>query len=343
MESKRRNVLLVVDGGTTNLRVSLLESVSFKILDSRKAEGGVKYTAEDGHNGRLKSLLHSAIGDLLEKHSLVEADVTHCIAYGMITSGLGLIEIPHRIAPVSEAELRAGMVTRIFSEIASFPIEFIPGVRNFAGAVDESNCGGMDMMRGEETEAEGLYRLLELRGRPAVFVLPGSHNKFVRMGAGGEILSCLTSISGELLDAITHHTILTDAVKGGFCTEETCDPAMVRAGARECAAMGLGRAAFAGRILSTLGNAEPAKVQSWLLGAALAEDAKALRIFADGDSCPVFVAGKPPLQRAFLDVLEELSVAGAAGVEPALSVRMGITGALAVSGLLESRDSAQIP
>ena len=130
---------------------------------------------------------------------------------------------------------------------------------------------------------------------------------------------------------------------GQFADARDYLPDFAAEGARECLRSGLGRAAFAGRILSTLGNAEPAKVQSWLLGAALAEDAKALRIFADGDSCPVFVAGKPPLQCAFLDVLEELSVAGAAGVEPALSVRMGITGALAVSGLLESRDSAQIP
>ncbi len=49
-----------------------------------------------------------------------------------------------------------------------------------------------------------------------MFILPGSHNKFVAMSAEGKILGCMTSISGELLDAMTHHTILADAVGGAF-------------------------------------------------------------------------------------------------------------------------------
>ena len=40
-----------------------------------------------------------------------------------------------------------------------------------------------------------------------MFILPGSHNKFVAMSAEGKILGCMTSISGELLDAMTHHHI----------------------------------------------------------------------------------------------------------------------------------------
>ena len=325
------SAFLVIDGGTTNLRVTLLDSVSFETLGVYKAPGGVRHTAEDGHNGRLRAALREGIRQLLAESGLREADVSRCVAYGMITSGLGLLEIPHRIAPVAVAGLRGAMVSSVFSDIASFPIEFIPGVRNFTGAVDETNCRGMDMMRGEETESVGLYRLLGLSG-DALFVLPGSHNKFVRMGAGGEIQGCMTSISGELLDAVTHHTVLADAVKGGFCSAETYRPAMARAGALECAEMGLGRAAFAGRILTTLGSADAAAAQSWLLGAVLAEDEKALRSFMGSEAPKIYVAGKPPLQRAFLDVLDELGLPGARGVDPAVSARMGLEGALFVAG-----------
>ena len=103
-----------------------------------------------------------------------------------------------------------------------------------------------------------------------MFILPGSHNKFVAMSAEGKILGCMTSISGELLDAMTHHTILADAVGGAFVAPEAYDSRMAMEGAWACSQSGLGRAAFSGRILKTLGKRSHAEVQSYLLGAALA-------------------------------------------------------------------------
>ena len=323
--------LLIVDGGTTNLRVHLLDADSLEERSCARAEGGVRHTAIDGHNGRLKTLLRACIEEALEKAGLTAGDVVRCVAYGMITSGMGLLEIPHLVAPVSPEDLRAGMRAETFPEIAPFAIEFIPGVRNFSGTVTAESCPGMDMMRGEETEAVGLYRLLSPDGG-AMFVLPGSHNKFVRMDAQGRIQGCMTSISGELLDAMTHHTILAGAVESSFCSAETYDAEMARAGAAECARSGLGRAAFAGRILNTLGGTPAAAVQSWLLGAALREDVRAMRAFMDGGQTPVFVSGKPPLQRAFMDVMEASGLTGAISVDPAVTARMGVRGALAIAG-----------
>lgn len=326
------SALLIIDGGTTNLRITLLDSVSLKILGIHKTSSGVRLTAEDGHNKRLQSALRNGIRNLLEEKGLSEKDISRCIAYGMITSNLGLLEIPHCIAPVTVSYLRDAIKTSVFSDISSFPIEFIPGVRNFSVEVNETNCHNMDMMRGEETEAVGLYRLLNLHAN-ALFVLPGSHNKFVRMGTNGTILGCMTSISGELLDAMTHHTILSDAVSRSFCTAETYKPNMARAGAKECAEMGLGRAAFTGRILTTLGKVSASSVQSWLLGAVLAEDIKALLSFAGNQLSEIYVAGKPPLQQAFLDVLDALGLSGSHSVDPNLSAHMGVCGALTIAGL----------
>ena len=119
-----------------------------------------------------------------------------CVAYGMITSDMGLLEIPHVPAPARPPICATRCARRRFPEIAPFPIHFIPGVRNFAGPVDLDNFGMMDMMRGEETEAVGLFKLLESE-TSAMFILPGSHNKFVAMSAEGKILGCMTSISGE--------------------------------------------------------------------------------------------------------------------------------------------------
>ncbi|MBQ8092690.1 MAG: 2-dehydro-3-deoxygalactonokinase [Clostridia bacterium] len=332
------NVILIIDGGTTNLRVHLLNADTLAVIDSRKTDGGVRCTAMDGNNMRLKTLLRDTINELLDRHTLSRASVTDCIAYGMITSGMGLVEIPHVPAPASQDDLARYMVTRSFPDVCPFPIRFIPGVRNFAEAVNLSNCAAMDMMRGEETESIGLYQLLH-PCRDALFVLPGSHNKFVHMRSDGTILGCMTSISGELLDSITHHTILSDAVGHTFLPAESYSPDLVRAGAAECVRSGLGRAAFAGRILKTLGGQDTAAIQNWILGAVLAEDVKAMDSFTKGQHIQIYIAGKSPLQSAFLDVLTEVSSCAAEPVAAADAGQMGILGALTISGIIREGNS----
>ena len=348
---------IIIDCGTTNLRVTLLDGQK-QPVDTVRADGGVRHTAIDGDNSRLRRTLRDAIAALIEKNGLAPGGVLRCVAYGMITSNMGLLEIPHVPAPASRDALRAAVQEHTFADVAPFPIAFIPGVRNFGGAVTMDNYSRMDMMRGEETEAVGLHRLLAPKG-PAIFVLPGSHNKFVSMGADGEILGCMTSISGELLDAITHDTILADAVGRSFVTAEGYMPDMACEGAWECAHSGLGRAAFSARILQTLGGRSREAVQSYLLGAVLAQDVQALQAFVPApdaalsslggapagfgaalgvapdmhalDMPQIFVAGKAPVQQAMIDVLDALGVEGARPVEASLSARMGVEGAAAIA------------
>lgn len=321
---------LVVDCGTTNLRVTLLDE-NRQRLDAARAEGGVRHTAIDGNNSRLRAMLRECICTVLSRNGYAPADVERCVAYGMITSALGLMEIPHVPAPAGAAELRAAMRTQVFEDIAPFPIEFIPGVRNFAGPVNLENFSGMDMMRGEEVESLGLFKLLHPHGA-AMFVLPGTHNKFVSMDAQGRILGCMTSVSGELLDAITHHTILCDAVGGSFVSPEAYDAAYAKAGARECAVSGLGRAAFAGRILKTLGGEERTRIQSYLLGAVLALDVQAMQAFVgDREDVEAYIAGKAPLRQGMCDVIDALCAGEAVQVPEEISGGMGLAGALEIA------------
>ena len=81
---------LVVDCGTTNLRVTLLDE-SLRRLDAVRAEGGVRHTAIDGHNGRLRAMLRESMQTVLARNGYALTDVRKCVAYGMITSALGLL------------------------------------------------------------------------------------------------------------------------------------------------------------------------------------------------------------------------------------------------------------
>ena len=96
-------MFLIIDGGTTNLRVTLL-SDERKPLDAIARDGGVRHTAVDGNNGRLKAALAECIDQLLARNGLGAGDVKRCVAYGMITSDMGLLEIPHVPAPASAAD-----------------------------------------------------------------------------------------------------------------------------------------------------------------------------------------------------------------------------------------------
>lgn len=319
---------LIIDGGTTNTRVTLLDA-GHETLDVEKKAVGVGQTAVDGHNGQLKAALKNAVDAVLARRGIEPSQVEQCVACGMITSNVGLCEIPHVIAPAGPRELHAAMQRRAFPEIAPFPMDFIPGVRNFAGPVTVSNFSQMDMMRGEETEAMGLWRLLDLV-EPCVFILPGSHNKFVSMDEHGRILKCLTSLSGEMLAALTHHTILADAVHRAFATEEGYDAALLLAGYREAERSGLGRAAFAGRILSNLGGLGPEKTACYLLGAVLQSDVTAIRTFCKKD-VPIYIAGKQPLQKALFDVLCESGYGCVRVIPGAVFAKMGVWGALTIA------------
>lgn len=325
------NLMLVIDGGTTNLRVTAVDAADHRVLARASADGGVRVTAVEGHNGHLKQSLKRCIDEVLAESRASVTEITQCVAYGMITSNMGLKEIPHLIAPAGIRELHSGMRQALFPEILPVPFTFIPGVKNIADGADPGAVSRMDMMRGEETEAVGLFDLLR-PGKTAVFVLPGSHNKFVRMDGQGRILGCMTSVSGELLDAVSHHTVLADSVGRGFCSAETYSREWVVRGAEECARSGLGRAAFAGRILNVLSGLKTEEIQSWLLGAVLTEDVRALKAFADPKGVDtVYVAGKAPLQEAFCDVMKANGIE-ALPVDTMQSGQMGLHGALLIYG-----------
>lgn len=314
----------VIDAGTTNVRISLLDE-SETLVDQLKFDAGVRRTAIDGHNGYLVSTLRDGIRTLMEKHGVEE--VSSCVAYGMITSNMGLKEIPHLCAPAGLQQFHEGMEAVSFPEIAPFPIRFIRGLRNFSGAVTLDNADGMDMMRGEETETIGLLALKpEVRG--GMLVLPGSHNKFIPIDEKGRILGCMTSISGEMLDALTHHTILADAVEHGFASGETYSADHMLAGARAADA-GLGRAAFTARILRTLGDLTVDEARSFLLGAVLRLDLQALRHYAP-DVKKLFVAGKPPLGTALCDLFKAYGYE-TEQIDEAIQKKMGMAGACAIA------------
>ena len=225
----------------------------------------------------------------------------------MLTSNVGLVEIPHLTAPVTAEALAAAIHPVLLEDVCPLPIHFVPGVKNNVPDLTADTFEQMDMMRGEEVESFAILQNHPVR-KSTLLILPGSHNKFVSVNAQGAVTGCLTTISGELLSVITRHTILANSVKQKFASEESYDKEMILRGARTAASNGLGRTCFSGRILGTFVTKDEMQIANFLLGAVLQGDieafknSSALSLDADAD---IIIAGKNPLRQALIDILKD--------------------------------------
>lgn len=297
---------ITIDGGTTNTRIVLWDEQG-RMTASCKSEVGVRITAIEGSPASLKKAVKEGIEQVCREAGITWEDVERIAASGMITSNMGLVEIPHIPAPAGIRELRAAAKTVLLPEVCPLPITFVPGVKNSIGRIDLTNFEQMDMMRGEEVETIGMLQHLEA-GRPYLLILPGSHTKFVSVDGEGRITGCLTTITGELLQVITCNTLIADAVDKQFVSEDTYDREMLLAGYRAAARAGIGRACFSARILNTFAEKDKRRLANYLLGAVFQNDLTAVKgssaIQIDPGTVAV-VAGKNPLRQALCDLLSE--------------------------------------
>ena len=112
----------------------------------------------------------------------------------MIGSRQGWVEAPYVPCPASPGAIAAGLMP-VAGETQVF---IVPGV-----AIRPSN-GAPDVMRGEETQILGL---LGAADADRLFVMPGTHSKWVRV-TNGVIISFATYMTGELFAVLRGHSIL---------------------------------------------------------------------------------------------------------------------------------------
>lgn len=296
--------IVTIDTGTTNTR-AMLWNQSRELVATAKSAVGVRDTAIDGNNQKLKSTVKECLESLLRQGGIGYDEVKTVIASGMISSNVGLVEIPHLVVPVGLEDFAGATSAVMLEDVCPLPIHFIPGVKNSGGPFSYGNVEGMDIMRGEEVESIAILDKL-FCGAPMLLVLPGSHTKFVSVSAAGKITGCLTTITGELLSSITNNTIIADAVGRKFVEEDTYDKELLLLGFSIAQKSGLGRACFSGRILNQFITKDADKVANYIMGAALQSDMMAIKNSDALKTSPdthVVVGGKNPFRQAIYDIL----------------------------------------
>jgi 2-dehydro-3-deoxygalactonokinase len=298
--------LLCIDLGTTTTRVWRITPQG-QVLTSHQAPVGVRDSSREKSSVILHKTLHTLVAQAsapLGDNYLPPAAV---IAAGMITSSLGLREVPHISAPADRIALANALECASFPEITSLPFYFVPGVRcGPCRITDPADASAIDLMRGEETLSIGLHQL-GLAAGGATLLNFGSHWKAISISATGSILSSSTSLSGEMLHAIYERTILHDALPPD--RPHHWDPLWLKAGMAETRTSGLARTLFIVRILQLQQETDSLQRQAYFTGAFIAADTERIcSILTQNHHPHLLIAGHSALADAWQIALQDLGL-----------------------------------
>jgi 2-dehydro-3-deoxygalactonokinase len=260
--------ILAIDWGTTALRAWLADGEGRVLRRGASAEG-ILAVGDGGFAGALGRL----VGDWPKASAF---------AAGMIGSRQGWIEAPYASCPAGVHDLGRGLARVDAPGVGSLAI--VPGVSR----VDPG--GVPDVMRGEESQVLGT-------GRDGVFVLPGTHSKWVEV-ADGRIVWFATFMTGEVFAVLSQHSILGRLMSGAGKDEAAFSLGVERGGE---SGAGLLHALFSARTLGLFGKLPEAGLRSYLsgllIGAELSGAARLVR------SRSVGVIGAPALAARYVTAL----------------------------------------
>lgn len=291
--------LIAIDSGTTNTRIAYAEGREVK--GRIKLPVGAGATAETGSSQALREAIKSGVEKLAAENGLDISRLDGIYASGMITSELGLYNLAHIPVPAGRRELKNGSRSVLFEDIAPVPITFIPGIKNTFDADTAESLMEADVMRGEETELFGLMELMGV-GRSFSAVLPGTHNKIIRVDENGRIASCWTAMSGELLHAVSGYTILKNSVTQPLIKGEASF-AFVDKGYEAAQQLGINAAVFKTRILSNFYHCTDQERASYFVGVMLSSDICLIRQAA-GEGL-ILLGGGDPLRTVFAHLISK--------------------------------------
>lgn len=207
--------ILTVDCGTTNSRVYVVDETG-TILGKGSRSVGVRDTSRTGSTELLERGLEDAITDASTSAGITDEDIDMVLSSGMITSELGLKELPHLEAPVTMNDLARHMerVDPLPPFPAGVPVYFVRGIKNSASwqSMTRADAGLLDFMRAEETQAAGILAQ-RITTVPATIVMLSSHTKFISIDETEAVRGSITTLSGQVFSAILAESFIGKSIE----------------------------------------------------------------------------------------------------------------------------------
>lgn len=274
--------LIALDWGTSTLRVARLDGEG-RVLEERESAEGILNVPQGGFPAAFE---HATKGWRLPPGTL-------CLASGMVGSRQGWIEAPYCRCPASASDV-AARISWLSDAPGGLRVGLVPGLRTQRG-------GTPDVMRGEEVQVFGALELLG--GDDGLFVLPGTHSKWVRVQQG-RIAAFSTFMTGEVYALLRRHSILARSLPAEDGPHDAA--AFLRGVLHARQAGSLLHAAFSARTLSLFGQVPDDALPSYLSGLVIGEELRAQRLENSGVE-PVLV-GNDSLTHRYRAALSAVGV-----------------------------------
>jgi len=269
--------LVAVDWGNSSLRVARIGGDG-AMLEQRSSERGILTVPA----GAFPDILRETCGDWLNQPDVL------CLVSGMAGSRQGWQEAPYCTCPAGFAD-----VARALAWIEPGRIALVPGLCfDFLGTPDA--------LRGEEVQVFGAMDLLQLQG--GVFVLPGTHCKWVRVEEG-RVQSFATFMSGEFYALLRHQSILARTMPAEDGPLD--DDAFLRGVHHAQQARSLLHSAFSARTLALFERLGGQALPSYLSGLVIGEELRARSLHG----MEVVLIGAPALAERYALALRTLGCA----------------------------------
>jgi 2-dehydro-3-deoxygalactonokinase len=241
--SDDQTALVAVDWGTSSLRAARLDAQG-QVLEERALTRGIMTIPANGFAPFFEATFAN----------WTRAKGVFYLISGMAGSKQGWKEAPYCPCPAGFDEVAAALTW-----IEPQRIAIVPGLRC-------EHAHAPDVMRGEEVQIFGAMQLTGLRD--GLFVLPGTHSKWVQV-QNGCVTTFKTYMTGEFYALLSQHSILaknlvTDAPFAADAFAQGVTAAQTSSG--------LLHAAFSARTLFLFSRISPSAVASYLSGLVIGEE-----------------------------------------------------------------------
>lgn len=187
--------LIIVDWGTSNFRAQVLNEKLEEVHSISSNEGMLQLKKNEFH-----AYLINILKNYLDENSII-------IMSGMVGSMNGWIETPYVHCDTS--------LSLLSKELVKIPnikenIYIVPGVKSLKN-------NKIDLMRGEEVQVFGALKLLNKKD--AMFILPGTHSKWVEV-RGEKIIDFKSNMTGEVFNLLSTKSLLAKSISSHVINED---------------------------------------------------------------------------------------------------------------------------
>ncbi|MGJ7564471.1 2-dehydro-3-deoxygalactonokinase [Variovorax sp. GB1R11] len=276
--------LIAIDWGTSSLRGALLDTDG-KVLEERSDARGILTVPEGG----FPAVFETLFGDWMRLEG------TRCLISGMAGSKQGWVEAPYCACPAGRVEVGRKIID-LNVDMGALPgarIAIVPGL-------SDEHDGVPDVMRGEEVQ---IFGAMAITGQSdGVFVLPGTHNKWVTVKKG-RVAGFRTYMTGEFYALLSQHSILARTLDASAPLDEA---SFLEGVTRSENGHGLLHNAFGARTLALFERMPKQELSSYLSGLLIGEELRTQSLQAVGE---VVLIGSSALTQRYTLALRATGVA----------------------------------